>query len=159
MEKNDIFRVLDEGLLRKGWKCTDLYRAMEEKGYDVNLRTLQRYRSQATKPNFKTAKQILECLDVEATDNEVQELLDNSERSEGYQFSDLRYLERGIRIRISRMSDTLDNEGSILLALKDRIAATQNLDKPNFNRYITMLIKKDIDEHILPTVRKRKTEE
>ena len=147
---------MDDGLIRKGWKCSDLHREMKKRGYEVKLRSLQRYRSQETKPGFKTTKQILECLDIEATDEMIEKLLENSEKSQDYQFSKLRYIERGIRLKISRLSDKLDDEGSILMALNDRMYSTQGLTKANFNRYVTMLIRKDIDEHILPTVKDKR---
>ena len=156
MANENFFTVLEDGLQRNGWTCVRLFEEMKSKGYKITVRSLQRYRRQETKPNHKVAKWIFTCLGVDVPDTEIDTLLENCEKSADYEFGDARYIKRGIRLRVDRLSVALDDETQILAALKKRIYDTQELDKPNLNRYLTMLIQKDIDEHILPKATKRR---
>lgn len=154
MNKISFFYLYEAGLSKKNWKCTTLFKEMKKKKKAfVTVRTLQRYRSREVLPNFNTAKAIYETLGIEATDEEVmQSLQEVQKRDLAYENS--KYIDRNVRLRISRLSRKIVGNASIQMELNNRIRETQNGDRPNFNKYVSDLIQKDIDEHILPNIRK-----
>lgn len=146
---NSFFTLYDDALKDKHWNCVTLSKKLVEHGFDITPRSLQRYRNKEMRPNYETAKAIYQFLGVDLTDSEIQNSLERSKEK--------RYLERPLRIKISKLSDTIEDDGEILEEIKKRINETQPLKTLNFNRYVADLIKKDLAYHILPTV--EKTEE
>lgn len=153
--KLDFFTAFDEGIKKKRTNCAKLAELLNTK-YDFNItaRSLQRYRIKEMCPDFLTAKKICEALELGFTDEEIDELLEEAKKHRDYNFSDKRYLERTIHIRLDKLSDKYDDDNDIILAIRQRIADTQPLAKGNFNRYISDLIRKDLAEHVLPDAKK-----
>ena len=150
----DLYRL---GLSRKGWSCSELARQMTDRRYVISERTLQRYKRGETLPSLQAASEIFDTLDIEASQDYLKTMLAEQipEYDAGYGRN--RYINKSVRLELSTLSNRLYEDGAIMVALQKRIVDTQRGDNPSFNRYVAKLIQKDIDEKILPTVRRGKS--
>ena len=147
----DLFRL---GLSRKGWTCSELARQMENREFLLSERTLQRYKRGETLPPLQTAKEIFETLEIDADDSYLKALLAESIPEYDTSYSRNKYMNKSLRLKLSDLSTRITGDAQVMVALQKRIIDTQRGRNPSFNTYITKLIQKDIDEHILPSVRK-----
>ena len=151
----DLYRL---GLSRKGWSCSELARQMNRRGIKISERTLQRYKRGESLPTVTGAETIFETLEIEMSSDYLKRLLAEQvpEFDPGYGRN--RYINKSVRLRIANLSNEISNDGQIMIALQRRISETQKEDTSSFTKYLEKLIRKDIDEKILPTVRKVRKE-
>lgn len=135
------------------WNCTDLHKAMKESGEEISVRTLQRYYSKESIPTYEKAVSIFKHLHVEVDPDLLKQSLVLAVEDKELLSHGSKYLNATVHIRLRRLSRRLSNDEAIRLALKERIRDVQGSDDINFNRYIAELIRKDMDENILPRVR------
>lgn len=146
-----FFTIYDLGLKRKRWNCTTLSKQLsEQEGIEISPRSLQRYRTKEMRPNFQVAKAIFKVLEIKATDEQVSDMLEFAREEKVQNYTASKYIERGVRIRTTLLSDEEKPEAEILEEMNKRIAQTQPNGHANFNRYITELIKYDMAHHVLP---------
>lgn len=151
--KKSFFTIYDLGLKRKRWNCVTLSKHLsEEKNIELTPRSLQRYRTQEMRPQFAVAKAIFECLGIKATDAEISDSLEIAREEKTMSDTGITYLERGLRIRLSLLSDDEKDNQEIMNMLHRRIEETQAGSQANFNRYVTELIKYDLKHRVLPQV-------
>ena len=148
----DLYRL---GLSRKGWSCSELARQMQDKNYIVSERTLQRYKRGETLPSVQTAIEIFDTLEIEADQDYIKAMLAEQipEYDPGY--SKNKYINKSVRLKLSTLSNRISGDAQIMMALQKRIVDTQRGSDPSFNKYVAKLIQKDIDEKILPTIRRK----
>ena len=151
----NFFVLYDYGLRRKRLSCRSLQKELEKRGTTISARALQRYKSREMIPDFRIAEAIFDVLELEASKQEIQESLDYAREMREYNYESTKYLERGIRLRISKLSNRISDDAQIQMALSKRMAETQGVEKGNLNKYITMLIQYDIDNKVLPTKRRK----
>lgn len=148
-----FFTIYDLGLKRKRWNCTTLSKQLsEQEGVEISPRSLQRYRTKEMRPNFQIAKSIFKVLEIKATDEQISDMLQFAKEEKIQNYTASKYIERGVRIRTSLLSDEDKPESEILEEMNARIAQTQAYGHCNFNRYVTELIKYDMEHHVLPDV-------
>ena len=154
---NNFFDLYRLGLSRKGWSCSELSRQMQNNGYMISERSLQRYKRGETLPSILSAEEIFKTLEIEMSREYLRGLLSEQipEFDMGYEKN--RYLSKSLRLRIRSLSNQISDEGQIMIALQKRIAETQRGDNPSFTKYIENLVQKDIDEKILKSIRKINT--
>ena len=147
-EKLNFFEVYERGLRIRGWNCVDLYRETSSNNLKLSLRSLQRYLSRESLPTFYNAKEILRIIGIQASDDQIREALATADENRYDNMSKNNYMQRGVRLKISQLSEEIDDPGIIMVELNNRIRSMPKR-KRNFNQYVTALIKMDIDKHIL----------
>lgn len=146
----DFLTMYDLGLKRKRWNCVTLAMELLDRGRRISARSLQRYRTGEMFPTQETAELIMKALDVEATPDEIAKSLAISKKARhAHNPNDDKYIQRGLRLRIKKLSTNPDeDEASIQLRLKRRIQEVETT-RPTMNRYVTDLIRADLENHIL----------
>lgn len=150
MKTNSFFEIYDLALKRKRWNCTKLSDELRERGFDISPRSLQRYRTKEMKPNTYTAKEILKALEIKMTDDELVKSLEIARSEKIKNANESNCIERGVRIPYAKCSDTMTDIDKIKAAIDKRLVETQGRKNPNFNKYLTDLIRYDLDNNILP---------
>ncbi len=149
----NFFTIYDLALSRKQMNCSTLSKKLAaEESIEISPRSLQRYRTKEMRPNFQVAKAIFKVLEVNVTDEQIIDMLELAREEKIKNYTASKYIERGVRIRTSLLSDEERPDAEIITAMNTRIAQTQPEDHCNFNRYITDLIKNDMKNHVLPTI-------
>lgn len=148
-----FFTIYDLALKRKRMNCSTLSKRLaEEEGVEISPRSLQRYRTKEMRPNFQVAKAIFSVLEISASDEQISDMLEFAREEKVKNYTASKYIERGVRIRTSLLSDEEKPDADIIDEMNARISKTQPEGHCNFNRYITDLIKYDMAHHVLPEV-------
>lgn len=146
MTRKSFYTLYEQGLTNKGYSCVQLHKKLAETGTDISERSLQRYRRKEMRPNAKNAKKILECLGIQISEEEVLKSLELA-KEDKIRIDNSQYIERGFRIPIKELSDTDENVEDITRRLGQRILEIEGIE--NLNRYVTQLIKEDLNNHTL----------
>lgn len=145
--KQSFFVIYDLGLKRKRWSCVKLSKELAERGVDVSCRSLQRYRIREMRPTPYIAGQIFDCLDINASEDEVLQCLEVAREEKIRKDTGNRYIERGFRIPVRELDPTSDNVDDIKARFDQRVMEVEgNL---NVNKYVTELIREDMKNNIL----------
>lgn len=150
MKTKSFFEIYDLALKRKKWNCTRLSNELRERGFDISSRSLQRYRRKEMKPSTYTAKEIMKALEIEMTDDKLIKSLEIARSEKIKNVNDSNCIERGVRIPYAKCSDIITDIDKIKALIDKRLVDTQGPKNPNLNKYLTDLIRYDIDNNILP---------
>ena len=141
--------IMDVGLKRKKWSCVKLSRELVEAGYPLSPRTLQRYRVGEMQPSIPNAKGILHVLEIDASNEELAEMLEYARKSRAGNDEQINYIRQGVRLRVASLSKHDYDRDTIMMMIKRRIKEVLPPGSQNMNQYLTLLIREDLENKIL----------
>lgn len=137
-----LSQILEASGIRYARKA---YELLEERGVKISYSTFANYKSFNTVPEFRLAKQVLECFDYTCTDEELRSILDYSARELKNMRDETRTLvRRGISLNPEYYREDLDAD--TLQEYITECAKEELGPDATINEYINYLIKKDLTE-------------
>lgn len=151
----DFFTVFDNGLAINDLSCRKLSENLEDEGYHISPRSLQRWHNMTAIPGMENAKIVINYLyknfsQILPSDEEIKECLERAKLKKLPEYSNESALIATIRINYSALFRKKIELGKAQYLLQERIKETVGNEPGKYSRYVTELIRKDLNQKILP---------
>lgn len=146
--------ILRELIIKKDLNTNKASKFFKENGINVTRSDISTYINCNTIPREFRAKEMLKVLGYEISDEELKESLALSQVVKKNQtYGNSRYLWTGIRIPLTKLSDTEKNLAKIQSMLNQRMSEVNTIiGGKGISAYIATLIKADIEYNILDEI-------
>lgn len=151
----DFYTIFDNGLAMNDLSCRKLSENLEDEGYHISPRSLQRWHNRTALPGVENAKIVVKYLyknfshDL-PSDEEIKECLERAKLKKMPESSNESALIATIRINYSTLFRKKIEPGEAQFLLQERIKETVGNEPGKYSRYVTELIRKDLNQKILP---------
>lgn len=156
---NIPFSELLESLVEKeyGHNNRRIVNLLYDKGVNISMRSLQRYRASSSIPSLLIASEIINCLDPSITLDEIKEsILLEKEKQEKLDSDNSGIMNKFVSFKIKEMDSGIGlGEYDITNLIDNRIKELYGNNKRGFSKYIEDLVIKDLKEYILTTAERK----
>ena len=160
MKSEPFYLFLRKALKDSGLKSKDLVLMLEPKakltGKVLTTRTIERYLSGESCPDFSTAKIIRSLLNIDISDEELLDMLETTKiwANMKKNANANKYIDKHIMLKVSDFKEELgiDDNDEIIDLINQRIIELYGVqDKSGFGHYVRDLIIEDLFNKILPS--------
>ena len=151
MEKEGFHEFLYNLMMKKGLNTNSMSALLTSLGLQIDRSAIHSYIGCTRIPSFQRAKQILELLECDVSDDDLLLMLKISgEEKATEKYGSQKYLMTGIRIPYKNLTDNEMPPSKVAYILNQRIHEVSKLiNGDGISAYITALIKLDIDYNVL----------
>ena len=146
--------ILEDLLSEKGLNKNTASKYFKKHGLDIERNVVSTYVNCAIVPNFMRAKEIMNILEYEISDEQLKECLVLSKQTRRSQrYGNDKYFVMGIKIPFSKLSSVEKNPLKVELMLKNRMDEVNGvLNGRGTASYIKALIRADLDYGLLDEI-------
>lgn len=151
----DFYTIFDNGLLiNNNMSCKKLAEELADNDIQISARSLQRWHNMTALPGNENAKIVIDFLYENEpfglpTDSQIKESLERAKQKKMPERSNESALIQTIRINYASLFKEKKEPGIAQYLLQQRINETVGNSPGKYSRYITELIKKDLNQKIL----------